>query len=68
MTCVLHLTSLYLCLSDVHFVVGEVPEDLEGGTAGVPAVPRAGDQVPGRTELQGRYAHGYIYYRTGVIF
>ncbi|ONM31827.1 Tetratricopeptide repeat (TPR)-like superfamily protein [Zea mays] len=38
---------------DVHGVVGEVPEDPEGGTAGVPAVPRAGDQVPGRTELQG---------------
>ncbi|PWZ17661.1 40S ribosomal protein S4 [Zea mays] len=39
---------------DVHGVVGEVPEDPEGGAAGVPAVPRAGDQVPGRTELQGQ--------------
>jgi hypothetical protein len=27
------------------------------GAAGVPAVPRAGDQVSGRTKLQGTYAH-----------
>jgi hypothetical protein len=30
--------------------------DVNGAT-GVPAVPRVGDQVPGRTELQGTYAH-----------
>uniref|UniRef100_A0A453NII9 aldehyde oxygenase (deformylating) n=2 Tax=Aegilops tauschii subsp. strangulata TaxID=200361 RepID=A0A453NII9_AEGTS len=50
--------ALYLCRKKIRVVVhadhvvGEVPEDPEGGARGVPAVPRAGHQVPGRAELQ----------------
>jgi hypothetical protein len=51
---------------DVDIVVGEVSEDSEGSTGRVPAVPRAGHQVPACTKLQGNSLAG-ISIRLSVI-
>ena len=40
--------------TDADAVGGEVPENPEGSAAGAPAQARAGHQIPGRPELQGK--------------
>jgi hypothetical protein len=47
------VTKPCLLISDADAFDGEVPEDPAGGAARVPAVHRAGHQVPGGAGLQG---------------